>query len=249
MVRTDAATAEGRTMDTVSFFLIAHGRLHAADVAGGAPYADRVFSGLSDDQMRARPGKGLNSLVWLLWHMARTEDVAVNVVVAGRPQVLDADWLRRLDVPWRTIGTGMTHEEVSQLTARADIAAVRAYRSAVGLRTREVVGALRPEAWDEILGIADTAPAARRGRSSGGGSTAWDTRPGRGTPGPRSSPVPRSPTMRSTSVKPSRSGVRQASVSASNRHGGRNGPHTSDARRAPGQPGRDSGICGAVTPG
>ena len=148
-------------MDAVNFFLIGHGRLHSADVAGGIPYADRVFAGLSDDQMRTRPGKGLNSLVWLLWHMARTEDVTVNLVVAG---LLDENWLRRLNVPWRTIGTGMTDDEVSELSTRADVAAVRAYRSGVGLRTREVVTALRPEAWDEILGIAETAPAKERRR-------------------------------------------------------------------------------------
>jgi DinB superfamily len=165
-------------MDTVSFFLIGHSRLHSAEVAGGTPYADRVFAGLSDDQMRARPGQGLNSLVWLLWHMARTEDVAVNVVVAGRPQLLDENWLRQLNVPWRTIGTGMTGDEVSDLTTHADVAAVRAYRSAVGLRTREMVTALRPEAWDEILGIADTAPANAagafaRGWVDGVGYRAW----------------------------------------------------------------------------
>ncbi|SRR5712692_10069924 len=165
-------------MDTVSFFLIGHGRLHSAEVAGGTPYADRVFAGLSDDQMRARPGQGLNSLVWLLWHMARTEDVAVNLVVAGRPQLLDEAWLRRLNGPWRTIGTGMTDDEVSEFTAHADIAAVRAYRSAVGLRTREVVTALRPEAWDEILGIAETtaanaAGAFARGWVDGVGYRAW----------------------------------------------------------------------------
>lgn len=39
--------------------------------------------------MRLRPGPHLNSLVWLVWHMGRTEDVAVNLVVAGRDQVLE----------------------------------------------------------------------------------------------------------------------------------------------------------------
>src|SRR5262249_60875424 len=84
--------------------------------------------------MRVRPGRGLNSLVWLLWHMARTEDAAVNAVVAGRDQVLDDDWIRRMKVPWRIIGTGMTDDEVGEMTARADVAAARAYRSAGGLR-------------------------------------------------------------------------------------------------------------------
>ncbi len=113
--------------------------------------------------MRMRPGPGLNSLVWILWHIARTEDAAVNAVVAGFDQVLDDEWVHRMTVPWRIIGTGMTDDEVTHLTARADVAAVRAYRSAVGLRTRAVVQALRPDAWDEIVGAEDIKRAAVAG--------------------------------------------------------------------------------------
>ena len=142
-------------MDLLTFFVRQHAAVHANDVSGQVFPGQRVFGELSDDQMRIRPGKGLNSLVWLLWHMARTEDAAVNPVVAGRNQVLDDEWMRRMNVPWRIIGTGMTDDEVTEMTVRADIAAVRAYRSAVGLRTREVVRALRPEAWDEIVGVED----------------------------------------------------------------------------------------------
>jgi hypothetical protein len=71
--------------------------------------------------------------------------------------------MRRMNVPWRIIGTGMTDEEVGELTARADVAAVRAYRSAVGRRTREVVAALRPEAWDEVVAPEDIERAASAG--------------------------------------------------------------------------------------
>jgi DinB superfamily len=142
-------------MDLVTFFLRQHGAVHASDVSGHVFPSQRIFDELSDDQMRRRPSTGLNSLVWLLWHMARTEDAAVNPVVGGRDQVLDDEWLRRMNVPWRIIGTGMTNDEVTEMTARADIASVRAYRSAVGLRTREVVGTLRSEAWDEIVGVED----------------------------------------------------------------------------------------------
>ncbi len=113
--------------------------------------------------MRLRPGPRLNSLVWLLWHMARTEDAAVNPVVAARDQVLDEHWLRRMNVPWRTIGTGMTTDEVTEMSTRADVGAVRAYRSAVGRRTQEVVRALRPEAWDEIVEVPDIRRAAAAG--------------------------------------------------------------------------------------
>jgi hypothetical protein len=150
-------------MDTVAFFVVQHGDLHSAAVAGSETYADRVFARLTDDQMRARPGPGLNSLVWLLWHMARTEDVSVNLVVVDGRQVWDDDWARRLNAPWRIIGTGMPEGEVAELTARADIAALRAYRDAVGRRTQGIVRTLKPAAWEEIVGVTDTARAARAG--------------------------------------------------------------------------------------
>ena len=117
---------------------------------------------MTDEQMRARPGDRVNSLVWLLWHMARTKDVAVNLVSRAASRSWTDDW-RRMNVPWRTIGTGMTEGEVAELTRRADVDAVRAYRSAVGRQTQEVVSALRPDAWDEIVGLADTARAAAAG--------------------------------------------------------------------------------------
>ena len=145
-------------MDLLTFFLSQHAAVHDREVSGRDFPAQRVFD-VSDDRMRLRPGPGLNSLIWLLWHMARTEDAAVNPVVAGRPQVFDEEWMRRMNVPWRIIGSGMTGDEVAEMSARADVAAVRAYRTAVGLRTREVVQSLPAPTWDEVIGDADLARA------------------------------------------------------------------------------------------
>jgi hypothetical protein len=150
-------------MDAEGFFLIQHASLHASDAGSAPSYSDRVLAGLTEAEMRLRPVKGVNSIVWLLWHMARTEDASVNLVVADGRQVLDDDWLRRLNVPVRHIGTGMTDDEVAELTQRADVAAVGAYRAAVARRTREVVSTLAPSAWEEPVGLADTARAAAAG--------------------------------------------------------------------------------------
>lgn len=99
--------------------------------------------GLSDEMARARPRPDLNSVVWLIWHMARSEDVALNTVVAGRPQVLEAEgWSERLGVNRVDIGTGMSEEEVGEFTERVNVAALRSYRAAVGRRTREVIGGI-----------------------------------------------------------------------------------------------------------
>jgi len=135
-------------MEARDLFLSQHSIVHSAAVAGNAmSSAERVFGGLSDEQMRIRPREELNSLAWIMWHIARTEDIFVNLMLAGRPQVFDDAWGGRLRVARRDLGTGMKSPEVAELTRQVDLAALREYRDMVGRRTREIVGAFGPGDW------------------------------------------------------------------------------------------------------
>jgi hypothetical protein len=135
-------------MDARELFLIQHAAVHSAAVAGNkASAAERALGGVTDEQMRMRPRDDLNSLAWLVWHIARAEDIMVNVVLSGRAQVMDDAWRRRLGVDRRDFGIGMTKDEVSDLTARIDVGALREYRDAVGRRTQEIVGAFKSDDW------------------------------------------------------------------------------------------------------
>jgi hypothetical protein len=128
-------------MDACQLFLDQHGAVHSAAVAGNkASASERAFAGLSDEQMRVRPREDLNSLAWLMWHIARAEDIFVNTVLSGRSQVCDDAWAKRLGITRRDFGIGMTSPEVTELTRQIDLGALREYRDTVGLRTREVVG-------------------------------------------------------------------------------------------------------------
>ncbi len=136
-------------MDALQLLLIEHARTHSEAVApasGPLWLEDAVCAGLADDQLRLRPSDGGNSLAWLLWHTARIEDVAVNVVLAAQPQVLDLDgWRTRLNLTNRDVGTGMADTDVANLGARVDIPTLRAYRAAVGRRTRAQVAAMQSD--------------------------------------------------------------------------------------------------------
>jgi hypothetical protein len=141
-------------VNAADFFLVHHARVHAAGVGEPTSMWERVYGGLTDDQMRARP-PGMNSLAWILWHAARVEDVNVNLVVTAGHQVFDDAWAKRLNVGRVDIGTGMTDAEVTDLSRRLDLAAAKAYRNAVGKRTREVATKLRVGAWDEMVSQLD----------------------------------------------------------------------------------------------
>jgi hypothetical protein len=136
-------------MDISELFLDQHAAMHSPAVGGNKmSQAERAFAGLTDEQMRVRPREDLNSLAWLMWHIARAEDIIVNQALAGRPQVFDAAWMKRLGVSRPDFGIGMTSPEVSELSQQIDVGALREYRDAVGRRTREVVGGFTAQDWD-----------------------------------------------------------------------------------------------------
>jgi hypothetical protein len=141
-------------VNATELFLRDHARAHGPGVGepeGGLFMGALLLNDVSDDQARMRPADGVNSLAWILWHMARSEDMGVNVVVAGRPQVIDSDgWVERLGLSRSDIGTGMNDDEVADFTIRVNLDALKEYRNAVGRRTREVVAAMRAEEWAEL---------------------------------------------------------------------------------------------------
>jgi hypothetical protein len=125
-------------MDAVTFFRLRYDSLHTNNQA-------TLIEGLTDEQLRCKPHPGVNSIVWLLWHMTRCEDVGINSLVVDRRQVLDGDgWSDRLGVSLRDIGTGMADEEVGAFSAHVDVQALLSYRAAVGTRTRSVLDDLDP---------------------------------------------------------------------------------------------------------
>src|SRR5215467_12053426 len=136
-------------MDARDLFLMQLTLVQSAAVGGNkASGAERTFGGLTDEQMRVRPREDLNSLAWILWHVARTEDIMLGSVITGRAQVLDEGWAGKLKVSRRDLGTGMTSADVSEITRQVDVAALRDYRDAVGRRTREIVGAFAAKDWE-----------------------------------------------------------------------------------------------------
>lgn len=130
-------------MIATRFFLERHRPLHGELIP-------LLLRPLSEDQLRARPHTVLNPIGWMLWHMARAEDVGVNRLVADRGQLFDEeDWAARLNVGRRDIGTSMSSDEVRELASAIDLRALTGYREAVARRTVQAVQELEPARLDE----------------------------------------------------------------------------------------------------
>ena len=137
-------------MEMRDLFLAQHSAIHTVAVGGNkaSAAAARVLNGLTEDQMRLRPREDLNSIAWILWHVARAEDIIINPVLTGRDQLFDDAWMKRLGVTRKDFGVGMKSPEVTDLTRSINLDALREYRDAVGKRTRELIGGFQPQDWE-----------------------------------------------------------------------------------------------------
>jgi hypothetical protein len=137
--------------EAFGLFFEQHAALHHPAVGGkGAwSFADEVVGSLTEDslteaQWRRIPRCGEHSVAWVIWHIARIEDVTLNMLAAGQPQLADEGWFERLGTPLRHTGNAMDVPAVQQLSDEIDLEALCAYRQAVGGRTRQIVQGLKP---------------------------------------------------------------------------------------------------------
>jgi DinB superfamily len=86
---------------------------------------------LTPDELVARPLPGVNPIGFILWHMARSQDWAVNTAIRNEPELVKrAPWQQtQLAVPG--IGTGFAADEAAQVAGRVELRALLAYADAV----------------------------------------------------------------------------------------------------------------------
>ena len=121
-------------MNTIHFFLLHHNRIYFEP--SGIP--GRI-NGLSDEQLRSCQNN-LNSIAWILWHMARCEDVAISRIIFDQEQVFDEDnYSSSLKASRRDIGTSMSFKEVIDLSNQIDLNSLREYSVEVATKTQKVI--------------------------------------------------------------------------------------------------------------
>ena len=124
----------------IDLFLRQHAMGHDEAVSSTRipSFSDEVWENVNEPVVRCLPSKYEHSIAWLIWHIARIEDMTVNVLLAGMLQIFHRDdWLTKLDITIRHTGNVvMDRASVTELSNRIDIDALKAYRMAVGRATR-----------------------------------------------------------------------------------------------------------------
>ncbi len=133
----------------IQLFLRQHAMLHSQKMAQTETWSfeDEALDGLTAAQIQHIPPGCEHSIAWLIWHMARCEDITMNLLVAGTPQILFVqDWYARMGAAARDTGNAMDPAAMAEFSRTIQVEALRGYRIAVGRRTRAIVQQLQPEA-------------------------------------------------------------------------------------------------------
>jgi hypothetical protein len=112
---------------------------------------ERTLEGLNDASLAVRPAGTGNSIAWLVWHLARVEDVQV-ADVAGLDQVwFGQDFVGRFGLPLqhRDTGYGHTSDQVDAVRAPAEL--LLNYYDAVHRQTVGYLEGLRDEDLDRVV--------------------------------------------------------------------------------------------------
>lgn len=131
----------------IELFLNQHAMLHSSDMEQTTMWSfeDEVLQDMSTEQIRCIPQGREHSIAWILWHTTRCEDITMNLLVAGTPQILlTGRCLREMKSTIRHTGNAMDQAEMAAFSKAIDIEALRNYRIAVCRRTREIVRQLQP---------------------------------------------------------------------------------------------------------
>ena len=132
-----------RHEDSVFAFLALHEKLHLSEISDGEPNeTDTLLNDVSPQEYRVMPTAKDETIAWALWHMARIEDLTMNILVACSAQLFDHQWKAKMNVSISDTGNALSDDEIMQLSRELNVVELLAYRNAVGKRTREIVKGL-----------------------------------------------------------------------------------------------------------
>jgi len=136
----------------IQLFLQQHAEVHSSVMSssGTLSFEDEVLVDLTEVQMRKMPDRMDHSIAWIIWHLARIEDVTMNMLVAGTEQLFSRDdWKPKLGISALHTGNAMPKSEIADLSKIINIDNLRNYRVAVGRQTEKIAKQLDPGELDQ----------------------------------------------------------------------------------------------------
>jgi len=139
-------------IDAVEMLLDHHASLHSAEVSdkNNWSFEDAILNDIDETIFRRIPKNCEHSIAWCIWHLARIEDITMNLLVSGDEQILiEENWQERLRIKPGHSGNGMHPKDIQALSDGIDLEGLKGYRLAIGRKTQAIIKRLDLEKYKE----------------------------------------------------------------------------------------------------
>ena len=127
-------------------FLDIHAKLHLSEMSNTEHNeVDNLICDLTDNEFSIMPTAKDETIAWVIWHIARIEDLSMSVLVAGEDQLFNYEWKQKMNAPITDTGNSLTDDEITNLSKSLVIRELLHYRNEVGKRTRQIVQNLKSD--------------------------------------------------------------------------------------------------------
>ncbi len=127
---------------TIELCLKQHGMVHSSIVtnANYNTIEDDLWHNLDDRAFREFVKTDHGTIARNIWHATRIEDLTMNILVAGEPQILNINnRIKKLNCKIHDTGNAMTDSEVIEFSKHINKEELINYRNAVGIKTQDII--------------------------------------------------------------------------------------------------------------
>ena len=113
-----ALTSSSDREKAILMLLEQHASLHSSRISDKNiwSFEDAILDGISDYTFRQIPKNHEHSIAWCIWHIARIEDITMNMLVDCIDQVFKHDnWQDQLNIRFKHSGNEMKQNEIEDI--------------------------------------------------------------------------------------------------------------------------------------
>jgi len=112
-------------------------------------YLTEALDGLTQEEAAWKPGAESNSIIFILWHIARVEDYFVNRVIQRKQELYEVEgWRENLGTPASNSGYQYTVEQLGTWPV-PQLEVLRGYATSVREKTLAYIDSVTPEKLSE----------------------------------------------------------------------------------------------------
>lgn len=127
-------------------FLELHAKLHLSEISNTEHNeVDDLIDDLGNNEYAIMPTVKDETIAWVIWHIARIEDLTMSILVDGEDQLFNDEWKQKLNVHITDTGNALSDDQIINLSKSLVVQEVLHYRNEVGKRTRQIIKKLKPD--------------------------------------------------------------------------------------------------------